>query len=64
LSQTIEKIIKNPIYCGIIKVWDNESKGNFEPIISENLFYLCQKDVEEISVKNILLRIQIFRLEI
>jgi len=52
ISQTIEKIIKNPIYCGIIKVWDNESKGNFEPIITENLFYLCQKDGRRDRGKN------------
>jgi DNA invertase Pin-like site-specific DNA recombinase len=40
--QLIEKIIKNPIYCGIIRVWDIDTKGAFDPIIDENLFYLCQ----------------------
>ena len=40
--QLIEKIIKNPIYCGIIRVWDFEVKGKFDPIIDEKLFYLCQ----------------------
>lgn len=44
IYQMVEKILKNPIYCGIIRVWDMESKGAFEPIIDENLFYLCQKD--------------------
>ena len=44
IFQMVEKILKNPIYCGIIKVWDTETKGAFEPIIDENLFYLCQKD--------------------
>lgn len=42
IPQLIEKIIKNPLYCGIIRVWDVETKGAFEPIIDENLFYLCQ----------------------
>lgn len=41
--QLIEKIIKNPIYCGIIRIWDMESEGKFEPIISKDLFYLCQE---------------------
>jgi hypothetical protein len=38
----MEKILKNPLYCGIIRVWDIETKGVFEPIISEELFYQCQ----------------------
>ena len=37
----VEKMIKNPIYAGIIKVWDMEIKGSFEPIISEQLYYQC-----------------------
>ncbi|MFZ3020300.1 MAG: recombinase family protein [Minisyncoccia bacterium] len=41
--QFLEKMLKNPIYCGILRVWGNESKGKFEPIISEELFYKCQK---------------------
>lgn len=40
--QLIEKIIKNPIYCGIIRVWDMEYTGKFEPLISQDLFYQCQ----------------------
>ncbi len=40
--QLIERIIKNPIYCGIIRIWDMETEGKFEPIISKDLFYLCQ----------------------
>ncbi len=43
IPQLMEKILKNPLYCGIIKVWDMEHKGLFEPIISEDLFYSCQK---------------------
>lgn len=41
-KQLVEKIIKNPIYCGIIRVWDMEYKGKFEPLISEDFFYQCQ----------------------
>lgn len=44
IPQLIEKMIKNPLYAGIIRVWDFEIKGAFEPIIDENLFYLCQGD--------------------
>ncbi len=40
--QLVEKILKNPLYCGIIRIWDTETKGAFEPLIDENLFYLCQ----------------------
>jgi site-specific DNA recombinase len=43
ILQMVEKIIKNPLYCGIMRIWDTETKGTFEPIIDENLFYLCQK---------------------
>ena len=42
IPQLMEKIIKNPLYCGIIRAWDIESKGTFEAIIDENLFYRCQ----------------------
>jgi site-specific DNA recombinase len=40
--QLVEKIIKNPLYAGIIRVWDMEYKGAFEAIVSEDLFYICQ----------------------
>ena len=42
IPQLVEKIIKNPIYMGTIKVWDTETKASFDPLIDENLFYLCQ----------------------
>lgn len=42
IPQLIEKILRNPLYCGIIRVWDMDTKGTFEPILSENEFYLCQ----------------------
>ncbi len=43
--QTYEKMLKNPLYCGIIKVdtWGVEMRGDFEPIISEDLFRKCQE---------------------
>jgi site-specific DNA recombinase len=40
--QLMEKIIRNPVYCGIIRAWGHESKGVFVPIISEELFWKCQ----------------------
>jgi DNA invertase Pin-like site-specific DNA recombinase len=43
IPQLIEKIIRNPLYCGRIKVWDIEIKGKFEPIVSEHLFDQCQE---------------------
>lgn len=42
IPQLIEKMVKNPLYCGIIRVWDMEVKASFEPIISEKLFIQCQ----------------------
>ena len=42
IPTVLEKLLKNPLYCGIIKVWDMEYKGKFEPLISEDLFYTCQ----------------------
>jgi site-specific DNA recombinase len=41
--QLIEKIIRNPLYCGIIKVWEEEHQASFEPIISRELFEECQE---------------------
>ena len=43
--QLIEKILKNPIYCGWMKVdgkIKGEFKGDFEAIITEELFNSCQ----------------------
>lgn len=42
IPQLIEKMLKNPLYCGIIRVWDMEVKGAFEPLITEKLFIQCQ----------------------
>jgi DNA invertase Pin-like site-specific DNA recombinase len=41
-KQLLEKVLRNPIYCGIIRVWDAEHKASFEPIIDEQLFNRCQ----------------------
>lgn len=42
-AQLIEKILKNPLYCGIMKVGDwGEFEGNFEALISKELFFECQ----------------------
>tara|TARA_B100000508_G_scaffold60333_1_gene47062 strand:- start:110405 stop:111931 length:1527 start_codon:yes stop_codon:yes gene_type:complete len=43
--QSIEKIIKNHIYYGLIQAFDMEVVGSFEPIISEDLFWKCQPGV-------------------
>lgn len=40
-AQLIDKILKNPIYCGIIDVWGEHYKGSFEPIVSVELFNKC-----------------------
>ena len=40
--QLMEKIIHNPLYCGLIRVWGHEYRGAFDPIIEEELFYKCQ----------------------
>ena len=42
-AQLIEKTIKNPIYCGIIDIWGDRYQGNFEAIVSQELFDMCQE---------------------
>lgn len=46
--QIIQKILRNPIYCGTIDVegW-GETKGTFESIISQELFDKCQAGYKE-----------------
>lgn len=41
--QLMEKILKNPLYCGIMNVWGEQYPGVFEPLIDQELFYKCQK---------------------
>src|SRR3989338_1057251 len=45
-NQLIEKIIKNPVYCGVINVW-GKYEGTFEPLISKKLFNKCQEGYKE-----------------
>lgn len=42
--QGIEKILRRELYFGQIKAFGMEVKGNFEPIVSEELFWRCQPD--------------------
>ena len=39
--QLMEKMLKNPLYCGRIQAWGGHP-GDFEPIVSEPLFRKCQ----------------------
>lgn len=41
-QQGVEKIIRNPIYYGMIRAFDMEVAGSFESLISEDLFWKCQ----------------------
>lgn len=43
--QLMEKIIRNPIYFGLIRAFGEENKGVFEPIIDEELFWKCQPGI-------------------
>ena len=49
IPQLIEKILKNPLYCGIMRVWGKEYQGTFEPIIEQELFYNCQQSKKKRS---------------
>ncbi|MBI2098843.1 recombinase family protein [Candidatus Uhrbacteria bacterium] len=40
--QLMEKIIRNPVYYGLIKAFGLEVQGTYAPIISEELFWKCQ----------------------
>ncbi len=43
IPQLIEKILKNPLYCGVIKALSEEHRGAFEALIDQELFDLCQE---------------------
>ena len=49
--QMIEKILKNPLYMGRIKTWGLDIKGDFEPIVEEDLFMQCQKGYKKSYIK-------------
>ena len=40
--QLMQNILHNSLYCGIIRTFDMEVKGNFASIIDEDLFLKCQ----------------------
>jgi site-specific DNA recombinase len=40
--QLMQKILRNPIYCGVISAWGEEHKGAFDAIVDEELFWRCQ----------------------
>lgn len=40
--QEVQKMLRNPVYCGIIKSFGGEWPGLFESIISKQLFAACQ----------------------
>lgn len=44
-AQLIEKILHNPVYCGVISAWGHEYRATFVPIIEEELFRRCQPGV-------------------
>ena len=41
-QQQIEKMLRNPIYKGVIDAWEEEHNGSFEAIVSSELFASCQ----------------------
>jgi len=49
--QTLEKILKNPLYSGRIQVWGLDVVGDFEAIVSEELFLSCQKGYKKSYTK-------------
>ena len=40
--QEVQKMLRNPVYCGVIKAFGGEWAGGFEPIVSRQLFLACQ----------------------
>ncbi len=52
-AQLIEKIIKNPLYCGIMEVKGDRYEGSFEPIISRELFEQCQEGYKRRASKSV-----------
>ena len=46
-TQLMEKIIKNPIYCGIMRVWGEDFVGTYIPIIPKGLWEQCQANYKK-----------------
>ncbi len=40
--QEVQKMLRNPVYCGIIRSKFGEWPGGFEPIVSRQVFLACQ----------------------
>lgn len=40
--QLIAKIVRNPLYCGVLRMWGEEHQADFVPIVSPELFNKCQ----------------------
>ncbi len=40
--QEVQKVLRNPVYCGVIKSFGGEWAGGFESIVSRQLFLACQ----------------------
>ena len=49
--QLVEKILKNPLYMGRIRVWGLDILGDFEPIVSEEIWLQCQKGYKKTYTK-------------
>jgi hypothetical protein len=45
--QIIEKMLKNFLYCGRIRVWGLDVKGDFESIVSEGLIFEMSERIQE-----------------
>lgn len=41
-AQLLNRMLRNPIYCGVIQVWGDEYQGSFQPLVSRELFDACQ----------------------
>src|SRR4051812_6087715 len=48
--QTVEKIIKNPLYRGMMRVWGEHHQGSFDPIVPEALWYQCEARYSQSTV--------------
>ncbi len=46
-NSCVQLVLQSPIYCGMMKVWDELYPGSFEPLISKDLF----DEVQEIMRK-------------
>lgn len=49
-AQLVEKILRNPLHCGIIRIWGLEVRTDFG-IVSEDLYNRCQKGYRKNGLK-------------